>query len=600
MDVVNHTNIPVEEVVAALTDDDRRVFAAMSDWATSTQPGYKARNGGLFQRDRYITPSNIKDQMKLAYAAVEQDDIVSGVAESTEALAFSDCSFVADDEDDQDIYNQIAADIDLDSRLREMWQQLFAVSQFYVAVWWETKTYTVRGETEKGNARRKTMTLKVPVSLTLLDPLKIVPIGSTLFGKERLAYCASREEHVKFKNIMSEQRTDQDAIVERLITKQYIPSPDERKELVAAGFDVTNLWELNPDNVFRHTATRPSFQRWAPVRMASVFPLVDLKQHLRQMERAHLIGGTNFIVVITKGSDKMPAKPAEIANLQSQARVVAQIPLLVGDHRLKVEIVTPKTDFTLGAERWNTLDSRVTARLYQMFQLGNYSAGAAGDDSAKLIKVVAKGLESRRKMIRRTLEREIWRPMYHMNDELKTRGKLLFHPSAIALDFDDAWASFLLQLRQDREISRDTILSQFDLSQEHEYLMLQREQAKYDDVFRSQVAYTAPQVDPNTGQPIPPGQPQPALPPGKFPEGDPRNHNDNGGGRRNGGGRAPGSGQGKPARNPTKKSDGKTKPAKKAAAYVVVEDEDGNTIVEGVPVAGVDLAALVNEGEPDA
>ena len=41
----------------------------------------------------------------------------------------------------------------------------------------------------------------------------------------------------------------------------------------------------------------------------------DALDRARAEDRAALIGNTNFIVVITKGTDKLPAKPAEIANL---------------------------------------------------------------------------------------------------------------------------------------------------------------------------------------------------------------------------------------------------------------------------------------------
>ena len=125
--------------------------------------------------------------------------------------------------------------------------------------------------------------------------------------------------------------------------------------------------------------------------MKSIFELLDLKSQLRQMDRVHLIGGTNFIIVVTKGTDQHPAKPQEIANLQAQVRTVARLPVLVGDHRLQVEIVTPKMDMTLKAERYNSIDSRITGRLYLTMVSGAYQAGTTGDDSIKLTKVIAAG-----------------------------------------------------------------------------------------------------------------------------------------------------------------------------------------------------------------
>ena len=136
------------------------------------------------------------------------------------------------------------------------------------------------------------------------------------------------------------------------------------------------------------------------------------------MDRAHLIGATNFIILVKKGSDQRPAQPGEVDRLQTQVRTLARVPVIVGDHRLSIEIITPKTDTTLQPERYNGLDARITARLYQMFMTGNYSAGAKGDDSIKLARVVARGLEGRRHMLRPSIERHILRPTFAANAQL--------------------------------------------------------------------------------------------------------------------------------------------------------------------------------------
>lgn len=541
--ISNSSDVATREVMNALHSQSPEI-AAMSRWGAQTQ-GFGSRAGGLFERDRYVTPEKIYDQMLLAQHAAEADDVVSNVLESTESLAFSKMSFYCDDQEEEDVWNQIAGDLDLDARLREMWRELFTVSQFYCAIWWGQKSYKVRGKTDKGNAKRRTFkNLRVPIAISMLDPLKVVPVGMSMFNRERLAWIADRSESDRYDAVLDNPMSD--PILGRLLLGKYEPSRDEVARLGDAGFNVGTggrLYELNPDTVFRHTATRSQYQHFASVRMRSVFELLDLKNQLRQMDRAHLVGGTNFIILITKGTDQMPAKPAEIANLQSQVKTVARVPVLVGDHRLKVEIITPKLDQTLRPERYNTIDSRLTARLYQMFLLGNYAAGSSSDDSSKLMKVIARGMESRRQMIKRTLERKVFQPTMDLNDELSERPSLRFHPKQIALDFDSAFASFLLDLRAANEVSRETILSQFDMDQDDEFRMLERERDKYDDVFMTQVPFSAPN----------PAQPTAVTK---------RTAGRVGGGNRNGGGAAPGSGQGQAPRAPRKKSDqGKPKPA---------------------------------------
>lgn len=533
--ILNDADVDTGEVFRALQEANPEV-AALVRWGQNTQ----TRQGSLFERDRYITPDRVYDQFRVAFDALD-DDVVSGVAESTESLAFAKMSIECEEEDEEDVWNQIAAHLDLDARLREMWRELFAISQYYCAVYWGQKSFKVSGKTERGVKRKKEFNnLRVPLGVTVLDPMKIVPVGTTLFNREKLAYIADKGETDIINQVLNGD--SQDPIIESLIVTKYTPATDaERKELVDVLPDgrngVERLYLMNPNNVFRHTATKPGYQRFANVRMKSVFELLDLKHQLRQMDRSHLIGGTNFIVLIKKGTDQMPAKPAEMEALQAQVRMVARVPVIVGDHRLEVEIITPDNDKTLQPERYNGIDARITARLYQMFMTGNFSAGAKGDDSMKLARVVGRGLESRRHMMRRSLEKFILEPTYERNEMLTSKPKLRFHPKRVALDFDTALATYLLDLRDRGDISRESILEEIDYSQISEARRRKREKDKgYDKTFE-------PTNVPFSGQGSTPG----------GAKADGRRL----GGNRNGGGSAPGTGQGNAPKNPAKKSDGK-------------------------------------------
>lgn len=543
--VLNDTDVEASEVFAALDTHSDPLVAAMSRWSLQAQGDYGAagtsRAGGLFERDRYVTPRKVFDQIRLAQEAAESDDVVSNVAETTEALAFSSMGFFCEDEDEQDVWNQIAGILSLDARLREMWRELFTASQFTIAVWWGRRDLKLRGKTSAGVRRKRTFSnMKLPIAMTLMDPLKVTPVGNPIFGGERLAYIADRGEAKAFDGALQALRdndpTRVDPIVSRLILGRYTPDTAEKNKLQAYGVDTSNLFLLNPENVFRHTMTRPQYQPFAAVRMKSVFELLDLKQQLRQMDRAHLIGGTNFIVLIKKGTDTLPAKPEEVAHLQASVRTVARVPVIVGDHRLNVEIVTPQTDHTLDPKRYDAIDTRIAFRLYQMFMTGRSDRG---DDSMKLARVVASGMESRRHMLRRTLEAAIIQPVLEANPELTEFPELIFSPKKIALDFDSNYASFLMDLRMAGDLSRETMLAQFDFNQEREARKRKREKDRYDDIFETQV----------------PGAPARPSNEGTEPAEDPKSAGRRQGGNKNGGGAAPGSGQGQPARNPRKRSD---------------------------------------------
>lgn len=549
MTVLNDTDIDNETVFRALAHQSPEI-AAMVRWTSDTQlPA--SRRGGLFERDRYVTPNSIFEQFKTAQHAAENDDVVAGVLETTEALAFGKMSIDTEDEDETDVWNQIAAEIDLDSRLREMWRETFTVSQIYAAVYWGTRSYKVRGKSKTGVARKKSFSdLRVPLGVTLLDPLKIVPVGNFLFNQDALAYAADKGGEYDVIQAVIDGERELDPIMAQLIHGRYEPDVTERRQLQEEGLPADRLFLLNPRNVWRHTETRPQYQRFANVRMKSVFELLDLKTQLRQMDRAHLLGSTNFIILIKKGTDAQPAKPAEVMNLQAQVRTLARVPVIVGDHRLAIEIVTPKTDKTLEPERYNGIDARITARLYSMFMTGNFAAGAKGDSSIDLAKMVGRGLESRRHMLRRSLEANVFKRIYDLNDQLTEEPKLQFHPKRIALDFDPTFANFLLDLRDRGDLSRESILEEIDYDQYTEFRRRKVEKDRYDDTFETVVPYTAPKATPSpVKQRGGPG----AVDTGK-PAVDPKAAGRRQGGTRNGGGAAPGTGQGKAPVNPAKKS----------------------------------------------
>jgi hypothetical protein len=261
-----------------------------------------------------------------------------------------------------------------------------------------------------------------------------------------------------------------------------------------------------------------------------------MKEHLRQSDRASLIGNTNFIVVITKGTDRLPAKPSEIANLQEQAKVIARLPVLVGDHRLNVEIVSPTLDNTLIDARWQVLDSRLVFKA-----LGTYApvtqggTGGGGAGVKEMSRVISKGLENQRHMMLRSIEEHIFAKIMERNEGvLEEFPNLEFTPKRIALDFSTDIVNSILKLRDRGDISRETTLEELDFDQDLEVLRRGKERVLYDPIFESQTPFSSPTQNPYG--PAAGGQPPP--PPGDNvgPNGQPRTE----------GGRPPGTKEDKP------------------------------------------------------
>ena len=555
------------------------VVDVLNRWASDQTPMNGRRLGGVLDRDRYVAPDGTFKKIELAREALRDDDVLGNAADITEAYALSAVSIFSKDLDEQDALNQWAGQINMDDLLRKLWRITISDSQWVATTWWDRQSFKLRGETPTGKATKKTVDLVAPVAVSTIDTTRVVPVGMMLFGQEQLAYIATGEEAERFDVILGRRdgrpmpgmRADLpemlgstlsmtsesspygfdpvDPIVRRLFQRRYKPDVTERRRLAKHGISANNLFLLDPRFTFRHTLTKPDHELFADPRMASLFPILDLKHQLRQMDRAFLVGGTNYIILITKGTDGDKASNRELANLKANAHKIGQFPLLTGDHRLNVQIITPKIDMTLAPEKWRVLDERLYAKAF-----GTFTATGGGEDSdpLKLGRVIGTGLESRRRMQRRTLEARLFKLIFNANPQLAKPFKMVFSPDKISLAFDQAWATFIQYLLDGNNISRETALSQFGLDQSDEADRKEREKDLYDDTFKSFVPYSgqAPQ-DPGAERQLEVGA-------GRTQ-----------GGNRNGGGAAPGTGQGQETTDPARSETG---PRRRPRASDVVDD----------------------------
>lgn len=535
------------------------LVASLTRWTRSVQK--PRRRGGLLDRDRFMTPGSTFDQIRTARSALD-DDVVDGVADLTEALAFKKVGFFCEDEDEENAWNQWAATVNLDGLLRSAWRTYYTDSHVVFAIWWGRKSYKVDGRTRRGNSRRKVFDLAVPLAIDTWDTLKVTPVGDLLFGRERLAYIATMGEAQAFDEILGRQAQLQrslprpgpglprtlpvrwddepsldDDVVNRLIVGRYHPDNDEARLLMAEGVDPSHLYLLRSDSVFRHTATKGGHERFARPRMKSTFEVLDMKHQQRQKDRVFLLAGINFILVIKQGSDLVPALPEEISHLRANAQVIAQMPVIVGPHTLTVEIISPDQEYVLDKDKWDVLDDRLRARLLRQF---GPRPGGSGDES-DLATLVGLWLESERHMLNRTFESKVFDLIRARNEnELVHPPKLRFYPKRIALAFDAEYASFLLDMRERNEVSRDTVHTEFGLTQADEAAMRTREERDFDDTFKT---LATPGAAPAGGG----GGNDGGAAGGQGRAGQ-KQAGRSGGGTSNGGGAAPGSGQGQAPR----------------------------------------------------
>lgn len=576
---VNESGLPEDVIDRHFRRGDgrglREVASVIEKWSQSLSGATVNQTLDVFNRNRGIQNDlHIHAVMARCSWAVENDDVLSTLADVIEGLMWQKNRFELIDTDQQDMWSQWAADVNLDRFLRQAGREEFKNSQFYVGVQWGQKVYAVqenqveeqleefererekkdREKAEKdreafiaankdmegfvmppelpevdeegpgrGNRKRKKkFPVTVPVALTIFDPTKVIPVGTLMFGRERFAYIASREEEEAFSQVMRGEVTD--PMVRNLLEGKYEPTGQDRAACADIGVDYSKLWLFRTDALFRHTQTKSEYERYAPVRLKTVLPILEMKQHLRASDRASLIGNTNFIVVITKGTDKLPAKAAEIANLQEQARVIARLPVLVGDHRLHVEIISPNTDNTLIDSRWQVLDGRLVFAALRTFSPVTQGGNSSGAGVKEMSQIVAQGLMSRRHMILRTIEAKLFKMVMDKNDGVIDEfPKLEFSPKRITVDFNQDIMNGILKLRDRGDISRETTLEELDFDQETEALRRGREKVVFDDTFQSQTPHSSPTSNPYGA----PGQAVPGLTPPQLPPGGNQNVQNN-------------------------------------------------------------------------
>lgn len=448
---------------------DRNVQRALASWAEDVQRSEPRNRKGLFGRDKYVTPGTMPKVLETAGAAVD-DDIVSNVLDSSESTAFNKIHFEVHDKEQEDVWNQIARDLNLDGLIREMWRELFLYSQFYGIVEWGMEEYKVSGKTDKGNERRKKFNVWVPRRISLLDPIRVVPVNRDVFGFEQYAWIATPEqvENIDYS----------------LFSHHYHPSESEKKELDKHEIPVDRLLLFRDDMIFYHSLTKSPYERWASVRMKSLFPILDLKEQLRDMDRSYLRAGVNFIVLVKRGTNEMPARPSEVEQATLQMRASSKSPVIVTDHRMEIEIITPDMSNVLDREKWDVLDHRLLMRLWMMFAS---PTDLGRDSSQSLSRVVVRGMASRRHMLKRVLEKEIIRPIIEHPLNVKAGfsedARLQFTPRRMELEYDGAVIQMIQSLRDRGDLSRETILAEFGFDQELEAQRREYEDEEYSETF---------------------------------------------------------------------------------------------------------------------
>jgi hypothetical protein len=318
-----------------------------------------------------------------------------------------------------------------------------------------------------------------------------------MFGNRQLAWIADEGEMDMFKKV--KDRVLDDELVAQIMLGQYTPSQAEADKLKNEDVPVDRLFLLNPTNTWMGHLTKATYERWARLRMKAIYPLLDMKHQLREMDRAFLLGGINFIVLVKKGTDEHPVtKNTEITMVAEQMRSQSKSSVIVSDHRLEIEIITPDLEHILNVEKWSVLDDRIRLRLWG--SIAPPSDTGNRENQVTLAKVVALGIENRRHMLKRDLEAQIIKDTRDRNEALDAEASIEYAPRRVDLLFDSQVATIFQEIRDRGDLSRATILEEFgfDLALERQRRVAEKEddfEPKSDDeVFEAvNVPFNSPE-----------------------------------------------------------------------------------------------------------
>jgi hypothetical protein len=465
--------------------------------------------GSMMTRTEFKSPASIPDEIRLARHLAERDDDVAAVLGEMVALAFSDgVQVMHGDERTQALFCAINEEMDIEGVLANMYREWLIASAVTI-----THLYTRQNlQYCLGSGDRQLEASLATPRVGVLPAENIRVIGNDTFGTAQLAFEPENEKQRRwlreyFDPGTSPARKAELGRLDRAAANMFVgriaADPYEVNQAVVTGGP---LYLLNPRVVQRITMPKGTWKYPRPM-MTRDFPLLEAKRLLNVMDYALLQGGSNFIVVAKKGSDQRPATKNEVANLREVVRRASKVGVMVGDHRLSFEIITPKLDELLNSSKRRLVGRKLAMAIMRVAEHSTESADAKGMEAELEIfsRVVSWDRRRLSKFLRQTVYTETARrnPRY-----LKSPANLWF--MRLVLQGLSAFTEQVLKLRDRGDISRRTAVEAAGFDYDAELQERGRELAEGHD--ETLVPGTVPHTSPDQ-----PGQ-QPQI-------------NDNGGGR---------------------------------------------------------------------
>lgn len=384
-------------------------------------------HGSMMSRSPFTTPSNVIDEIKLARMVADTDDDVASVVGQMIHTAFKDgMQNLGTDEATVALFNEICKRANMDIALKEMYHEYIVTGQLNTI---QVFSRARLNFTPTGTDRKVTSQVSCPL-VGVLPAENIRVTSLDIFGNGDLAYFTEdRALTAWLDEFFADSTTPaRKAAMQReqpVLATLFI-GPVERDWRDPDPFTANRkMWKLNPRMVHRTTMPKGASAYPRP-RLTANFALLEAKRLLNIMDYSLLQGGTNYIVVAKQGSDALPGRQPEIDNLRDEIRMASRTGVLVGDHRLSIEIITPDLKELLNPEKRKLVGRKIAMMLMQIPE--QVTEDPTGEGMKGELTYMSNTTTADRNDIRRHVERFTY-------DEIVARNPNTFNSGAPSLWF---------------------------------------------------------------------------------------------------------------------------------------------------------------------
>jgi hypothetical protein len=399
--IVNETDLP-DEIVQTYIEENASVIGLSANNSFST---YQA-TGNLMTRPKWRPPSNIIEEIVMARELADRDSDVAPTIGMLQALAFGE-GMRHSHRDEVTIaqYDKIAHKARILGKLKEMYREWLIAGQVTTATIFEPAQISF---TPMNADRQRSRNVWIP-RVAIIPAEQIRVLGNDIFGTAPLAYRPfSGRQEAWLMEYFSKQTSAarkremqlEDPILTTLLTEEVAWEGNDMGGAEWVYGDPRDpiighyVYRMNEHLVHRSTIPKGQQQHPRPM-LTRNMPMLEAKRLLALMDYSLLEAGANFLIVAKKGTDARPALPEEVANLRDTIVRASRSGVMIGDHRLSIEIITPKMDELLNAEKHKLISRSIVSALLRAPDWAN-SDVAGGQEVLTTTEIISRVVEADR------------------------------------------------------------------------------------------------------------------------------------------------------------------------------------------------------------